>query len=258
MMTGKSHDTVVAGQFGSHAADYVASAVHSQGPDLDQIAALVAGLVNGSGAARVLDLGCGGGHVSFRVAKLAGEVVAYDLSQDMLDEVARQAAARGLHNIVTAQGSVAALDFADGAFDVVLSRYSAHHWRDLDAALREARRVLKPGGIAVFADVVSPGPALLDTHLQGIELLRDPSHVRDWSVAEWRRALAAAGFMPGAVTERRLYLEFASWVKRIGTAESHIAAIRSLQATLPEEVAAHFAVEKDGSFTVDTATIEAG
>src|ERR1700722_20149602 len=100
MMTGKSHDTVVAGQFGSHAADYVASAVHSQGPDLDQIAALVAGLVNGSGVARVLDLGCGGGHVSFRVAKLAGEVVAYDLSQDMLDEVARQAAARGLHNIV--------------------------------------------------------------------------------------------------------------------------------------------------------------
>jgi len=53
--------------------------------------------------------------------------------------------------------------------------------------LREARRVLKPGGRAVFMDAISPGPALLDTYLQAVELLRDPSHLRDYSLAEWSR-----------------------------------------------------------------------
>jgi SAM-dependent methyltransferase len=252
-MTNQSHETVVAGQFGPRAANYVTSAVHAQGADLDQMAAAVAGRRD----ARVLDLGCGGGHVSFRVAPEVAEVVAYDLSQDMLGEVARQATARGLRNIATRQGNVETLPFADASFDIVMSRYSAHHWRNLDAALREARRVVKPGGLAVFADAASPGPALLDTHLQGLELLRDPSHVRDYSIDEWRQALAAAGFAPGAATPRRVRLEFASWVARIGTPPAHVAAIRSLQTGLPREVAAHFAVEADGSFMLDTMTIEA-
>jgi ubiquinone/menaquinone biosynthesis C-methylase UbiE len=252
-MTNQSHETVVAGQFGPRAANYVTSAVHAQGADLDQMVAAVAG----RGDARVLDLGCGGGHVSFRVAPEVAEVVAYDLSQDMLDEVARQAAARGLRNIATRQGNVETLPFADASFDIVMSRYSAHHWRNLDAALREARRVVKPGGLAVFADAASPGPALLDTHLQGLELLRDPSHVRDYSIDEWRQALTAAGFAPGTATPRRVRLEFASWVARIGTPQAHVAAIRSLHAGLPREVAAHFAVEADGSFMLDTMTIEA-
>ncbi|MDB5405295.1 MAG: SAM-dependent methyltransferase [Rhodospirillales bacterium] len=252
-MTDQSHETVVAGQFGPRAANYVTSLVHAQGADLDQLATLV----DGRREARVLDLGCGGGHVSFRVAPLVAEVVAYDLSPDMLDEVARQAAARGLANIATRQGNVETLPFADASFDIVLSRYSAHHWRNLDAALREARRVLKPGGFAAFADAASPGPALLDTHLQGLELLRDPSHVRDYSVTEWRQALTRAGFAPGPATERCVRLDFASWVARIGTPTAHVAAIRSLQKGMSRDVAAHFAVEADGSFMLDTMTITA-
>ena len=176
----RSHQSVVTDQFGPRAQAYLSSAVHAAGEDLQQIASLV----RGHKQARVLDLGCGGGHVSFAVAPEVGEVVAYDLSAEMLTAVTRAAVDRGLDNLRTECGAAGTLPFADASFDIVLTRYSAHHWRDLDAALKEARRVIRPTGFAVFADAASPGEPLRDTFLQTIEMLRDPSHVRDYSVAE--------------------------------------------------------------------------
>jgi SAM-dependent methyltransferase len=184
-------------------------------------------------------------------------VVAYDLSQEMLQAVRATAEARGLANISTRQGAAEAITFPDACFDLVLSRYSAHHWRNFARGLREARRVLKPGGRALFADAFAPEQASLDTFIQSIELLRDPSHVRDYSRAEWERALGAAGFRASAFTPRRLPLDFASWIARMRTPEAHAAAILSLQRAISAEIAAHFDVRPDGSFTLDVMTIEA-
>jgi SAM-dependent methyltransferase len=250
-MTRPEHQSLVDSQFGTVSAAYVASPVHAQGPDLEQLV----GIVAGHGEARAIDLGCGGGHVSFHVAPHIREVVAYDLSPDMLEAVAKEAAGRGLANIVTERGVAERLPFPDASFDFVLSRYSAHHWRDFPAALREARRVMKPGGRAVFMDAVAPDSPMVDTYMQAIELLRDPSHVRDYSVAEWRGVARQAGFEPGGVTLRRLRLDFASWIVRMRTPEAHVAAIRSLQAGAPEEVAAYLEIEADGSFMLDTMTM---
>lgn len=252
-MTETSHETLVSQQFGPRAAAYVGSAVHAQGEDLQQLVALV----YGRKGARVLDLGCGGGHVSFHLAPEVGEIVAYDLSAEMLAAVEAEAARRGIGNLVTRRGAVEDLPFEAGTFDAVFSRFSAHHWHDWEKGLAEARRVVKPGGIVAFADCVSPGPPLLDTYLQGIELLRDPSHVRDYSVAEWRQALTKAGFAPGNVTPRRLRLDFASWIARMQTPMVQVEAIRALQEVMAEDVVRHFAIEADGSFTIDTAVIEA-
>ena len=249
----KSHESLVTDQFGPQAAAYVASAVHASGADLDEMESCL----RGHGAARVLDLGCGGGHVSYRAAPHVAKVVAYDLSGDMLAAVRHAAAERGLGNIATQAGAAEDVPFPDRSFDFVLSRYSAHHWQDFARGLREARRVLKPGGRAVFADSISPGAPLLDTFLQSVELLRDPSHVRSYSRKEWEEALRAAGFRPGAAIERRVVLDFASWVTRMRTPSAHVEAIRSLQTRMSSEVAAHFAIQPDGSFTLDTMTIEA-
>jgi ubiquinone/menaquinone biosynthesis C-methylase UbiE len=89
--------------------------------------------------AHVLDLGCGGGHVTFNVARLVREIVAYDLAPEMLGVVARAAEERGLDNVTTRQGSVESLPFEDASFDVVLSRFSAHHFCNPIPAVKPRR-----------------------------------------------------------------------------------------------------------------------
>jgi len=98
---------------------------------------------------------------------------------------------------------------------------------------------------------------LQDTWLQTLELLRDPSHVRNASVADWRATLASAGFAVEDVVTYRLRLEFGPWIERMRTPDVHVAAIRALHARAPAEVRDHFELGDDGSFTVDTALIVA-
>ncbi|MEE7559732.1 class I SAM-dependent methyltransferase, partial [Xanthomonas sp. Kuri4-2] len=208
--------------------------------------------------ARVLDLGCGAGHVGFQVAAQAGEVVAYDLSAPMLAVVAETAAARGLDNLRTVRGAAECLPFAEGGFDFVFSRYSAHHWSDVGQALREVRRVLKPGGRAAFVDVVAPARPLLDTHLQAVELLRDTSHVRDYTVTEWLRLAGEAGLRIERHERQRLRLEFASWIERMRTPEVFRHAILALQEAAATEVRDYFEIAVDGSFSTDVMVLWAG
>jgi ubiquinone/menaquinone biosynthesis C-methylase UbiE len=246
-MTSSVHTQVVQRQFGEQASAYLSSAVHAQGTEF----ALLQVEVAGRGDARVLDLGCGAGHVSFHVAPAVGEVVAYDLSQQMLDVVDAAAADKGLDNIRTVRGAAERLPFQNAEFDFVFSRYSAHHWSDLALALREVRRVLKPGGVAAFIDVMSPGSPLLDTYLQTVEVLRDTSHVRDYSAAEWLHQVSDAGLSTRSHTRQRLRLEYASWVERMRTPEPLRIAIRELQQAMGAEVRDYFEIAEDGSFSTD-------
>lgn len=239
-------------QFGSTAQLYVESAVHSTGDDLRQIAELSRKAAGG----RAIDLGCGGGHVSYSVAPHVGSVVAYDLSSEMVGAVAAEAKRRGLDNVETAQGPAEALPFADASFDAVFCRYTAHHWPDVRRGLREARRVLKPGGFAVFEDIVAPEAPVLDTFLQTFEMLRDPSHVRDYSVAEWVEFATQAGFVVTGVTRRRLPLEFAQWTRRQRTPEVMVKAIRSLFGAVSDDVRKHFDVRENDDFTIDSVVFE--
>jgi len=130
MTSSARHTQVVQKQFGEQASAYLSSTVHAQGVEFDLLKAELADQQQ----ARVLDLGCGAGHVSFHVAALVNDVVAYDLSQAMLDVVSAAADERGLGNIRTVRGAAECLPFAEGEFDYVLSRYSAHHWSDLGLA----------------------------------------------------------------------------------------------------------------------------
>lgn len=252
-MSRPSQDRLVAEQFGARAAAYLNSPVHAQGPDLARLVELA----QASHPVRALDIGCGGGHVTYALAPLAEAVTACDLSPEMLETVSAESTRRGLANVSTAKGCAEALPFAVASFDFLASRYSAHHWSDFAAGLREARRVARPGATAVFMDVLGADRPDIDTWLQSLELLRDPSHVRDYSLSQWSRELAAAGFQVARVTTFRLPLDFTAWVGRMRPSATAVAALRELQIRMPAAVARHMDLSADGGFTLDCLICEA-
>ena len=243
-----THEEKIEKQFGDRAAAYLQSEVHASGDDLQRLTRWLAE----DRAASLLDLGCGAGHASFVAAAQVAQVTAYDLSAKMLTVVDAAAAERGLHNLTTRQGVAEQLPFADHSFEVVISRYSAHHWRDVGMALREVRRVLKPGGKFILMDIASPGYPVLDIWLQTLEMLRDPSHVRNYSQGEWLRLINECGFNARELVAGKLTLVFAPWIARMQTSPTLASAIRELQGHAADEVKTYFAFADDGSFCSDT------
>jgi ubiquinone/menaquinone biosynthesis C-methylase UbiE len=246
----RTHGQSVQDQFDPQAQAYLSSRVHAEGPDLLHATSLVRHASLAAGHA--IDVGCGAGHLSFAVAPSVARVVALDPSPNMLATVEEAAAARGLTQIETRQAGAESLPFAGSTFSLACTRYSAHHWTRLEAALREMRRVLQPRGRLLIIDVLGHEEPLLDTHLQCMELLRDPSHVRNRSAKEWRSLIAAAGFADIEYTEWPLRLEFAPWVARMRTSADRTSMIRALQNEAPREVQEGLAIEPDGSFIVKT------
>ena len=245
----RSHDDAVLEQFDSRASAYLTSAVHATGPDLEQAVQQVRQLRS---RVSMLDVGCGAGHLSFALAPFFETAVATDVSPSMLATARAAAVQRGLPQIQVRQANAETLPFADGTFDLVCSRYSAHHWHDLAAALREMRRVARPGGTLLMIDLLGDESPVVDTHLQTIELLRDPSHVRDYSPSQWRRYFQSAGLVLQQESSWITRLEFRSWIERMRTPPASVAAIRALLAQASGQVRAGLAVEMDGSFAPRT------
>ncbi|OAI44565.1 hypothetical protein AYO38_00275 [bacterium SCGC AG-212-C10] len=223
-------------QFGAVAAAYAVSAVHAGGPDLTALIAAA----ELTGSEQVLDMGCGAGHTGIAAAANAAHVTALDVTPEMLAVAANLAQERGRTNMTFCEGDVMAMPFEDATFDVVTSRFSAHHYGDPARALAEAYRVLKPGGQLLLVDSIAQEDATLDTFYNCFELLRDSSHVRNWRGSEWMRMLAAAGFAGEMLDRYVVRLDGASWVQRMRTPANKVAMVQELFRDAPAHVRAAF------------------
>jgi SAM-dependent methyltransferase len=107
-----------------------------------------------SSGASVLDVGCGPGTITADLATLVtpARVTALEVTEAALDLARAEIARRGLSNVEFAVGDVHALDFADGTFDVMHAHQVLQHVTDPVAALREMRRVTRPGGLVAVRD----------------------------------------------------------------------------------------------------------
>jgi SAM-dependent methyltransferase len=233
------------------AAAYATSPIHAAGPDL---AWLVEALAPAE-ADRVLDLGCGAGHAGFAVAMAGAAVTAVDTSERMLETARLLADERGLSGYTAIRADVSALPFADSTFDGVVSRYSAHHWPDIAAALAEAARVLTTGCRIVVIDTVAPDDPALDTLVNALELLRDPTHGRDLRLDEWRAAFTGAGLEVTAERRWPIVLETVSWFARAQTEPWRAEAARALLRTATPDAVEALAIEHDTTWSLPAALI---
>jgi SAM-dependent methyltransferase len=162
-----------------------------EGEDLDLIVQWAAG------GETALDVATGGGHVARRLREAGLEVVSADPAPGMAPDV-----------ICRAED----LPFADDAFDVVVTRIAPHHFEDVAAAVAELARVSNE--LVVVEDTL-----YVSEQVEEAEKLRDPTHVRSCSEAEWRGMLDAAGLEVEEVRqfEKRHPLE--AWLDRSGTPE---------------------------------------
>ena len=137
----------------------------------------IAGLHEGEA---VLDLGSGGGLDCFLAAKsvgAGGSVVGLDMSGDMIQLARRNAGRIGIENVQFRLGEMEEMPFADGSFDVIISNCVINLSPDKDAVLREAHRVLKPGGRLRASDIV---------------WTREPSAAERNDLASWTSCVAGA------------------------------------------------------------------
>lgn len=244
-------------QFGNVAANYATSAVHANGDDLQTMV----NLAHLNGEEWVLDAGCGAGHTALAFAPYVQRVIAYDLTAEMLKQVEQLATQRGVTNLSTRQGDVEELPFDAATFDIVVSRYSAHHWPDPKKALAEFVRVLKPGGQFILSDVVGYEEFAADSYLQTLEVLRDPSHVRDHRISEWERYMTAAGFQFEVSLNFDVVLQFRRWVTRMNTPELMVTALQQVFADASQDIRDTFKLEgnwqddEDFSFVIPGAVL---
>jgi ubiquinone/menaquinone biosynthesis C-methylase UbiE len=216
-------------QFGAHAEQYVTSTHHATGESLDRLLELVApqpGL-------RALDIATGGGHTALAVAPHVREVVATDLTPEMLAAAERFILGKGAANVSFRLADAMALPFADGEFDLVTCRIAPHHFPDCAQFVREMARVLRPGGLAGLVDNVVPENVVAARHINALEKLRDPSHNWAYTAAEWVGFFAAAGLETAATETFHKTRDFDYWNDMLGVDEKRRAQLRGLLLQAP-------------------------
>ena len=181
---------------------YRTSSIHAAGEDLDLVAEWCA---PGPGVT-VLDVATGGGHVARRLREAGATVVTTDPAPGM-----------GADTTAPAES----LPFADASFDAVACRLAAHHFADVLAAVNEMTRVARDRVVICDNTFVSESSEEADR-------VRDPSHVRNYAVAEWESFFELAGLR---VTEQRHFtrpLEIQPWLDRVGCSAEDAARVREL------------------------------
>jgi SAM-dependent methyltransferase len=183
---------------------YRTSAIHSSGDDLD----LLVEWCQPAEGVTALDVATGGGHVARRLREAGATVVTVDPAPGMQADTT--AAAEDL-------------PFADGSFDVVACRLAAHHFADVGRAVREFARVAS--GRVVICD-----NTFVSDVSEEADVVRDPSHVRNYSVDQWHELFEAAGLE--VADERFMYrpLEIEPWLERAGCTGEDAVRVRELLA----------------------------
>jgi SAM-dependent methyltransferase len=186
----------------SRAEGYRTAVEQREGEDLDLIVAWSAG------AKTALDVASGGGHVARRLREAGLDVITCD-------------PAPGMHPDVICRAED--LPFAPGSFDVVVTRIAPHHFEDVPAAIAAMARASRD--LVIVEDTLYASDRVEDA-----ERLRDPTHIRSYSEAEWRSFLMDAGLVLEEVRHIEKTHPFDAWLARTGCEGEEAERVRALLA----------------------------
>jgi ubiquinone/menaquinone biosynthesis C-methylase UbiE len=200
-------------QFGRTAEGYVRNRGFATGEDLAEAARLLKPTPEDS----LLDVACGGGHTALYFAPLVRSVVASDLTMQMLKKAQEFISEEGgVENVTFREADAEDLPFPAGAFTLLTCRIAPHHFPDVPRAMREFYRVLRRGGRMVVIDTLLPEDPEIADFYQTMEKMRDPTHIRAYTEAEWIAMIGEAGFIVHETRRLPKTHDFQEWAKRAG------------------------------------------
>ena len=206
--------------------------VWAQNVDAD-VGARFGGALGEAALGRLLDVACGPGVVTAALAPHAAAVVAFDATPEMLEKAKARCAKAGLRNVEFRSGDAENLPFADAEFDGAVTRAALHHFAEPRRAIGEMFRVLRPGGVAVFADVTSSEDAGESRLHNAIERLRDPSHTRMLPASELDGYARQAGFRDLEAATWDIDRELEEWFSIVSD-PARVEPLRAIIGTLAE------------------------
>ena len=175
----------------------------------------------------VVDVASGAGHSSALFAPHVAEVIAIDVTEEMLWQTRKLATERKLGNVRTILADACCLPVAAASADLVCCRLAVHHFEKPSVFAEEVWRILRPGGLLAIVDSHLPDNAARD-EINAIQKLHDPSHVACLTRTEFESLLAGAGFAIRAIEEGKVRLGFETWTKRVGLSDETCSQIRHL------------------------------
>lgn len=189
---------------------YRDSPTHATDADLD----VVVEMCNPHEGVKILDVATGGGHVARRLREHGAAVVTLDPAPGM-----------GADVVAAAEE----IPFADGSFDVVVTRIAPHHFAEIGKAVGEMGRVAN-------RKLVIEDTLYTSEDVEAAEKLRDPTHVRNHSEEEWRELIESAAFEIERVEffEKTHVLD--EWLARTGCERDEAERVRELlrEVTAPD------------------------
>jgi ubiquinone/menaquinone biosynthesis C-methylase UbiE len=177
---------------------------------------------------RLLDVATGTGAAGRQLAASVAEVVGVDSTGAMLAAGRREAETAGLENVEFVQADAASLPFEDASFDVVVCRFSIHHFQEPAVQMKEMVRCLRPGGRLAFADMVADPDPTIASIQNHIEWLRDPSHTRMLTAEQIVGWLDIAGMKDLSVELRKRRRRLDPWLDQTESNESVGDAVKAL------------------------------
>lgn len=211
---------------------YVASPTHAKGMGLERLVELSEAQADW----RVLDVATGGGHTALAFVPLVQEVIATDFTERMLHAAHDFIQGQGMDNVRFSGADAEQLPFMGNCFDLVTCRVAAHHFPDIFAFLREAERVLKPGGVLLVHDHVVSADERVARYVNAYEKLRDPGHARALPEYEWRGVFADANLIVEHTEQFTIQHEVLPWAKRQHCTDETIERLQVLLLRAPQAV----------------------